>query len=137
MRLDVLDKVKELCRKASGGRYHVRRGTVAWNRFPFQTHKFGLSIEIPEEDDAGQVTTASLTLTLMTRMPDHAEKTVDDTVLEKMRDDLRWIIASLIESTVSGDNDALLLSIEPLPCLEIADTEGLLQGVTRTIVLEY
>jgi len=137
VRTEIVAKIKSLGAEVRGGRYHARRGVINWSKFPFDKHPFGISIAFPEEDDTGKFVQATLSLVFMTKMPDHSQPEVDDSALEELREDARWIADKLAETMRTGSTDPLLLDLGRLPTLEIADSETEIQGIAANYVLEY
>lgn len=140
IRLTVVKAIKNACRDLRGGVYHVRRGRVNWSKFPFDQHPLAISVMIPEEDLTTEPVRATVTLELMTKMPDHSALEIDDEILDQMREDCQTLMSVLTSMTVenaSGGIDNLFVGVQMLPSLEIADSEMELQGVEQPFIVEY
>lgn len=140
IRLTVINAIKQACRDMRGGAYHVRRGRVNWSKFPFDRYPLAISVMVPEEDLTTEPVRATVTLELMTKMPDHSALEIDDEILDQMREDCHILMRTLTELTVtnaSGGLDNLFLGVQMLPSLEIADSEQELQGIEQPFIVEY
>lgn len=134
-RLKFLTLLKKLCSELRSGQYHVRRGRVNWSKFPFSRHPLAISVMMPEEDLTTDPTRATISLEFMTKMPDHSQVEINDTILDAMRDDALQLLIRL--SRLTGEKNPTVLSVEILPNLEIADADRELQGIEQPFIVEY
>ena len=136
IRLTVVRAIKRCCSEMRAGLYHVRRGRINWGRFPFDVYPMAISVMIPEEDLTTDPVRATVSLELITKMPDHAAREIDDEVLDQMREDCQGLIQTLI-GLKTDNGDDLFLAVQMLPSLEIADAEQGLQGIEQPFIVEY
>lgn len=133
IRMKIIGAIKDACKLS--GAYEVRRGRINWLKFPFDKYPRAISIMIPEEDLTVEPTQATVSLEMMARMPDHSQDSVDDEILDQMRQDAWDIMKSLVP--LKDGNDSLFLAVQPLPSLEIADSDRELQGIEQPFIVEY
>lgn len=141
----ITEEIKKVIREVRGGRYYVHRGMINWPKWDFKTYPFAVSLTMPmvDEDDPSNITIeCTATLEMMCRMPDFTAglRQVDDQVLDEMRDDHRWIADELQKIKFvheNGKSDSLFMGITRLPTIEIGDSNNELQGIQRSLVLEY
>lgn len=133
-----LDSLIAACKAVRNGRYEVREGMLPWPEFPFDVFPFGLTVEVVEEDDeATPAMVATVVLTLVTRMPDNSKRVVKNRVLNEMRQDTRDICDILSQALKEDGLNSMFLSVSKGPSITIADTNHKLQGISRTLILEY
>lgn len=138
MRDEQYESLLACCRAVRGNRYEVREGMLPWPEFPFDVHQFGMSVEVVEEDDeATPAMAATVQITLLTRMPDNTKSEVNNRVLNEMRQDTRDICELLAQAARSDGQSSVFLSVHKEPSITIGDTKNKLQGITRTLILEY
>jgi len=137
----ITQAIKDACQKVRGGRYFVHRGMINWPKFDFKNYPHAISLTIPmvDEDSPENVTIeATATLEMMTRMPDFSRvREVNDEVLDQMRDDHRFIADELQMTRLPGSRDPMFFNVTRLPTIEIGDSNYELQGIQRSLVLEF
>ncbi len=132
----LLKAIKKAISETGGGKYKYHRGAVNWLKWDFNKYPIGVSITIPEDDDSGQTTEATVNLVFMSRMPAPLDEQAED-LLEDFRDNGRAIFESLHQVKMPGSEDSLVLSVDRLPTVELADADKELLGMSVPAVLGY
>lgn len=132
---NLLTNLTQIWTQARQGRYHVMLGYVNWATYDFDNHPLGVTLMTADETLLTPMTTLTLSMELMARMPQPVRKDgvegIEPLISAAMKADILWVMEQLRNVRYQGSNDNVVMRIvnESGMAVDIADMERKLQGV--------
>lgn len=140
-RVNVLQKLVDLCQEANGGGYFVQRGPINWASFDFSESPSAISILTPQFTLlAPQFNSITITLEVLQKMSTDAKplKGLDDDGIERLVLDIEWVLDQLNRASDShGDAIIVRMDRTGVTAQEISDLDWSVQGFQVTFSVDY